>query len=416
MKKNKIVNNTFMLAIFQISKMLFPFVILPYLTRVLTTNTYGMVTYVKAVMTYMQIFVDFGFVLSATKDIVKVRENKEKMEYVIGDTMIARFILGLIGFLIVLVISISLPILKENILYTLLSYIVVFESIFLMDFLFRGIERMHVITIRFIVMKAISTIFTFLLIKNDSNVLLIPILDILSSFVAVVLVFWEVKKLNIKMKFNGIEKAIKSIKESFVYFLSNVASTSFNALSTIVIGIYINATDVAYWGLCIQIIGSITACYNPITDGIYPEMIRTKDFNIVKKIIKFMFPILILVCTLAYFLSRYVMLILGGESYLNAVPIFRLLIPVLFFGFFSIIFGWPTLGAIGKEKEVTISTILSIIIQIILLAVLIVTNSFNLVTIAITRSLTEFILLVIRWHFVRKYKNLFYNVKEGEKQ
>ena len=364
----------------------------------------------------MQIFVDFGFVLSATKDIVKVRENKEKMEYVIGDTMIARFILGLIGFLIVLVISISLPILKENILYTLLSYIVVFESIFLMDFLFRGIERMHVITIRFIVMKAISTIFTFLLIKNDSNVLLIPILDILSSFVAVVLVFWEVKKLNIKMKFNGIEKAIKSIKESFVYFLSNVASTSFNALSTIVIGIYINATDVAYWGLCIQIIGSITACYNPITDGIYPEMIRTKDFNIVKKIIKFMFPILILECTLAYFLSRYVMLILGGESYLNAVPIFRLLIPVLFFGFFSIIFGWPTLGAIGKEKEVTISTILSIIIQIILLAILIVTNSFNLVTIAITRSLTEFILLVIRWHFVRKYKNLFYNVKEGEKQ
>lgn len=416
MKKNKIVNNTFMLAIFQISKMLFPFITLPYLTRVLTTNTYGMVTYVKAVMTYMQIFVDFGFVLSATKDIVKVRENKEKMEYVIGDTMIARFILGLIGFLIVLVISIYLPILKENILYTLLSYIVVFESIFLMDFLFRGIERMHVITIRFIVMKAISTIFTFLLIKNDSNVLLIPILDILSSFVAVVLVFWEVKKLNIKMKFNRIEKAIKSIKESFVYFLSNVASTSFNALSTIVIGIYINATDVAYWGLCVQIIGSITACYNPITDGIYPEMIRTKDVNIVKKIIKLMLPILIFGCTLAYFLARPVMLILGGESYLNAVPIFRLLIPVLFLGFFSIIFGWPTLGAIGKEKEVTISTILSIIIQIILLFILIVTNSFNLVTIAITRSLTEFILLVIRWYFVRKYKNLFNNVKEGEKK
>ena len=378
MKKNKIVNNTVMLTIFQISKMLFPFITLPYLTRVLTTNSYGMVTYVKAVMTYMQIFVDFGFVLSATKDIVKVKDNKEKMEYVIGDTMVARLVLGLIGFLIVIVISISLPILKENILYTLLSYVVVFESIFLMDFLFRGIEKMHVITIRFIVMKAISTIFTFFLIKNDSNVLLIPILDIISSFIAVVLVFWEVKKLNIKMKFNGMAKAIKSIKESFVYFLSNVASTSFNALSTIVIGIYINATDVAYWGLCAQIIGSITACYNPITDGIYPEMIRTKDVNIVKNVIKLMLPILLLGCTLAYFLARPVMLILGGESYLNAVPVFRLLIPVLFFGFFSIIFGWPTLGAIGKEKEVTISTVSSIIINIILLIVLIIFNKFNI--------------------------------------
>ena len=52
---------------------------LPYLTRVFSTSTYGVVTYAKTVMNYMQIFVDFGFVLSATKDIVKCRENKQNM-------------------------------------------------------------------------------------------------------------------------------------------------------------------------------------------------------------------------------------------------------------------------------------------------------------------------------------------------
>ena len=51
MKKNKIINNTIMLMIFNISKILFPFITLPYLTRVLTTDTYGVVTYVKTVMT-----------------------------------------------------------------------------------------------------------------------------------------------------------------------------------------------------------------------------------------------------------------------------------------------------------------------------------------------------------------------------
>ena len=78
MKKNKIVNNTIMLMIFNIAKIIFPFITLPYLTRVLTTDTYGVVTYAKTIMNYMQIFVDFGFVLSATKDIVKCRENKMK--------------------------------------------------------------------------------------------------------------------------------------------------------------------------------------------------------------------------------------------------------------------------------------------------------------------------------------------------
>lgn len=407
MQTKRIATNTVMLMIFNIAKILFPFFTLPYLTRVLSTDTYGSVTYVKTVMTYMQILVDFGFVLSATKDIVKVREHKTKMGYVIGDTMIARIILGIIGFIIIIVLCFILPILRDNMLYTILSYIVVFESIFLMDFLFRGIERMHVITVRFILMKTISTILTFILIKNDADMMLIPILDIISSLVAVLLVFWKIKKMHIKMYFSKIQNAFKSIKESFIYFISNVASTSFNALSTIIIGIHIGTTEVAYWGVCMQIIGSIQACYTPLSDGIYPEMIKSKNINLIKKILKIFLPLVIIGCILVYFLAEPVFLILGGEEYLNAVPIFRLLIPALFFGFLVVLFGWPTLGAIGKTKETTLSTVISIIAYIFMLGILLFINKFTLINLAIARSLTEFILFITRYMFYIRYRKLF---------
>lgn len=407
MQTKRIATNTVMLMIFNIAKILFPFVTLPYLTRVLTTNTYGSVTYVKTVMTYMQILVDFGFVLSATKDIVKVRKSKKKMGYVIGDTMVARVILGFIGLIIIMILSYTLPILKNNVIYTILSYFVVFESIFLMDFLFRGIERMHVITVRFILMKTISTILTFILIKDDSDMMLIPILDIISSLIAILLVFWEIKKMHIKIYFSKIQNALKSIKDSFVYFLSNVASTSFNALSTIIIGIYMGTTEVAYWGVCMQIIGSIQACYTPLSDGIYPEMIKSKNVNLIKKILKIFLPLVIIGCVLAYFLAEPGFWILGGEEYLNAVPIFRLLIPALLFGFLVVLFGWPTLGAIGKTKETTFSTVISIITYILLLVILIYIDKFTLVNVAIARSFTEFILFATRYIFYRKYIDLF---------
>lgn len=407
MSNKKIVNNTIMLMIFNIAKIIFPFITLPYLTRVLSTEAYGTVAYVKTVMTYMQIVVDFGFVLSATKDIVKSRENKESLAYIVGDTLIARVILGAIGFLIVAIVSLALPILRENILYTVLSYVVIFESVFLMDFLFRGLEKMHIITIRFILMKVISTLLTFILIKNDSNILLIPILDILSSTIAIILVFFEMKKMNIRLKFSGMTNVFNSIKNSFVYFLSNVASTSFNALSTIIIGIYVNATEVAYWSVCMQIIGTIQACYSPISDGIYPEMIRSKNIGIVKKALKIFLPVIGLGCVATIFLAKPVLLILGGEKYLPAVPILQLLTPNLFIGFLSIMFGWPTLGAIGKAKETTISTVTSIIVHIILLVALIIFNKFNLYTIAIVRCITEAVLFGMRYMYYRKYKNLF---------
>jgi len=406
-RESRIFKNTFMLIIFNIAKIVFPFVTLPYLTRVFTTDTYGTVAYVKTVMSYMQIVVDFGFVLSATKDIVKIKNNKQKMEYVIGDTMVARIIMGLIGFVILILLCLTLPILRNNILYTLLSYLVVFSSIFLMDFLFRGLEIMHVITIRFIVMKLISTILTFILVKNDSNVLLIPILDILSSLVAIVLVWFKVKKLNLKIRFSGIKKALFSIKDSFVYFLSSVASTSFNALSTIIIGIQISSTEVAYWSVCMQVIGSIQSCYSPISDGIYPEMIKSKDYSLIKKIVKLLLPVVSIGCICAYFLSGFVLKILGGTEYLVAEPVFRILIPSLFFGFLAVIYGWPALGAIGKTKEATISTVTSVMVHILLLVILILTNTFTLVNIAIVRTLTEIVLFSIRYYFCRKYKSLF---------
>ena len=407
MKNKNIVNNTIMLMIFNIAKIVFPFITLPYLTRILTTDSYGIVAYVKTVMSYMQIFVDFGFVLSATKDIVKCREDKNEMERVIGDTMVARVILGGLGFVVVLILSLALPIVRTNILYTMLSYVAVFLSIFLMDFLFRGLERMHVITIRFIVMKIISTIFTFVLIKGDQNLILIPILDIVSTLVAILMVWYEIGKMQLKLKFSEMKKVISTLKDSFVYFLSNVAATSLNALSTIIIGIYTSPTEVAYWSLCMQIIGSITACYNPISDGIYPEMIKTKNTAIIKKVLKIFMPIVLAGCIFSYFFANIGFMILGGEKYSNAVPVFRLLIPTLFFGFPAIIFGWPTLGAIGKAKETTVTTIIAISVYIIYIVRLIVTKSFTITNIAIGRSITEMVLFGTRYWFYRKYKSLF---------
>ena len=49
MSNKKIVNNTIMLMIFNIAKIIFPFITLPYLTRVLSTEAYGTVAYVKTV-------------------------------------------------------------------------------------------------------------------------------------------------------------------------------------------------------------------------------------------------------------------------------------------------------------------------------------------------------------------------------
>lgn len=96
-KLTQVKKNTFWLAIFQLAKMVFPFLILPILTRRLSVETYGSLTFIKTVMNFLQIFLDFGFMLSATKEIAKIKDDTNKIQQIMADTLLARLLLVELG-------------------------------------------------------------------------------------------------------------------------------------------------------------------------------------------------------------------------------------------------------------------------------------------------------------------------------
>lgn len=404
MKKN-VIKNTIMLYGLSIAKIVFPLITLPYLTRVLAVDTYGVVAYVKSVMQYMQIFVDFGFLLSGTKSIVEVREDKTKLGKVIGNILLARIFLSCIAFICLMVLTMTIPLLRENWIFTILSYIPVFSSIFLFDYLFRGIEQMITITVRFVVMKGLAAILTFAFVKGDMDIIWIPVLDITGSFIAILLVLKSIQKIHIKIKFGNVKDAFKRVGESATYFASNMATTAFGALNTVLIGAFLPTMDVAYWSVCLQIIGAIQTMYNPIIDGIYPEMVKNKDFKLIRKILIIFMPIIFAGSIFSFAIAPIALRIIGGAQYVGAANLFRSLIPVLIFSFPGMILGWTALGSVGKQKQVTISTILTAIFQISGILFLVLNHQFTIINLAILRGLTELFLLVIRSYFLYEYFN-----------
>ena len=131
----KATKNTSMLYLMNIAKMVFPLLTLPYLTRVLTVDCYAIVTYVKAVMQYVQIFLIFGFTLSATKDIVNARGDKGKIGQITGGVLEAKGVLSAGSAAVILILTLFIPLLRENPLYTGLAFINIVITEMLADFL-----------------------------------------------------------------------------------------------------------------------------------------------------------------------------------------------------------------------------------------------------------------------------------------
>ena len=403
-KLTQVKKNTFWLAIFQLAKMVFPFLILPILTRRLSVETYGNLTFIKTVMNFLQIFLDFGFMLSATKEIAKIKNDTNKIQQIMADTLLARLLLGGIGFLLIIILSFFFPILWYNFLFTITSYLTVFLSIFLFDFLFRGLEIIHVMTIRFIVMKTISFLLTIFFVREDHQIILIPLFDILSSVIAIILVAFELQKRNFRLIRPKLKSSIHSLKISLIYFLSDVSATAFNAISTIIIGLVFSSTEVALFGVSIQIIGAIQALLGQLSSGIYPIMVRQKSRKFIQQIFQKTIPLVFLLTGLIIILLPLVLQVLAGDKYAAAHPIIQILAITIFFSFINTLLGWPTLGVINQQNKVTLSTIISTVFNLVSLILLYLSSNLNLYSVAITRVITEIILFCIRLYYYKKYR------------
>ena len=399
--------NTVMLYILTAAKILFPLLTLPFLTRVLSIECYGVLAYVKSVVVYAQIIVDFGFLLSSVKAIVRAGDKRE-VGGIVGDTVLAKILLGFVAFGLILILGATVPSLQGYRSLLLLSFLPAFLSAFLLDYFFRGIERMQVVSLLYVLMKGVSTLLTILLVRSDADLLLIPLLDILSSALAISIAWIIYVKMGYGIRFGGLRSALRRIKESCLYFTNGVASSAFGAMNTAVLGFFIaDFEQLAFWSVSMQLVGAIQIMYTPISQGIYPYMIKTKSLKAIKGLLFLGLPCVVCAALFAGAASPTLLGVIGGEEYREAFPIFCSLLPILVLSFPVAILAWPCLGAIDRVKEINIATLVGALIQIVGLALLLMLGRFTVLGVAGVRNLSELGMCSALVFFVMKYRAHF---------
>ena len=136
-------------------------------------------------------------------------------------------------------------------------------------------------------------------------------------------------------------------------------------------------------------------------------MIKTKSLKLIKHVLLIVTPIILAGTAIVFLLSPLIITILGGEDYAPAIQILQITTPCLFFGFLAIILGWPALGSINKQKQTTITTVFSLLVNILTIILLATTDHLTLITLAFARILGDLSLFISRLFFVYKYRNDF---------
>lgn len=398
--EKNLAKNTFFLYVMQISGYVFPVLTFPYLTRILGPANYGVVVFSNAAMSYFQMLLEFGFILSATSEISLHRDDIQKVQKITFSVIWAKVFLSIAGAFVLFICIAFVEKFKEYSLFFILSYVGIFLTIFLPDFLFRGIEKMSILTYRVIASKFVYTLCIFVFIHKASDFIFVPVAVIVSNIVAVVLTWLEIfKKLKLKFVFVGFKDIFAELKKSSVFFLSRIAVSMYQTLNTILLGFRFSSESLAMYGASNNLISCGRSLLSPISDSIYPYMVKNKNYRLVKKLILILEPLIIAGCILLYFIAPWFIRVFCGAGYEDAVPVFRAMLPLIVISLPTYLFGYPLMGALGILNVANMSVIAGSVFHVAGLAILFMFGKLSFIPVAFLTFGTEIVVFSIRLLF-----------------
>ncbi len=396
-KKGNLLKNTVMLYILTFSGYVFNFITMPYLTRVLKPEAYGALGFAQACAVYVQLFLDFGFLLSATEDVSNGRDDKQQLSRILSAVTLCKLMLGAVSLAIVTVLCLSVPKLQENVTLYLLFFTSTFINALLPDFLYRGIEKMSAITFRAVSVKAFFTVATFIFVKSPEHIYIVPLLNSLGAIGACIWTYFDVYK-RIGVRFTSVEWRYvwKTFKRSSGYFWSRIATTVYGATNSVIIGALFPGVTMGLYSSSEKLMTTARSAFSPIADSLYPYMVKNRDYKLVKKILTYLMPLIILGCLGVWIFAEPFCALLFGEDFRGAAPYLRLLLPIVAISLPTYVFGFPVLSPLGLARFANISVIIGAVLHAVQLGTLYLVGMMNVKTICIATCITEAVILLIR--------------------
>lgn len=395
------------LSLLQLVSLFLPLLTYPYLIRVLSVEIYGEVVFAQALMAYFSIIINYGFNIYGTKEVAIHKHNKKTVSEIISSVFILKLMLSVFCFLVLLFLVFLVPPFNCNKTLYLLSFLVCFNEILFQQYFFQGIEKMKYITYINLVSRLIFFIFIFVLIKSESDYLLIPILNGLGAIVGGLIAFYIIIKDEcVTLKYQSLHKLIYYFKKSTPFFVSRFSSILIDQTNTILLGSYVGYVEVSYYDLGKKILNVLLIPFNILNQVLYPFVSRTKDMRFMRKILYFVFVSSLLLYFLFYLFRKFIVLCLGGEDMIGAIQIVSILNLGLIFTSLSYFLGNTILVVMGKIKSFNYSVLLTAALYLILIGIAYKYNTINIVFLSVISVICALCTCLYRLYSVVNYKIL----------
>lgn len=410
MKKNFIYN-----IVYQVLVLFLPLVTIPYVSRILGANGIGIYSYTYSIAYYFMIIAMLGLNNYGNRTIAKIRDNKEKLSKEFWSIYFLQVIISVL--MVILYLLYVLIFESQYKIIAIIQIMYVISSVFDINWFFFGMEKFKLTITRNIVIKLISLVLIFVLIKTPEDLWKYVAILAASTMFSNVILFSFIRKYVKFVKFS-LKDIKKHLKPSIILFLPVIAVSIYKIMDKIMLGLLSNVTEVGYYENAekmTQVPLSIITALGTVMLPRVSNMLSNKKEDEVKKILEKTMP-LIMFLTFPMVLgiiaiSNDFAIVFFGEEFKKSGYLIQLLsITVVFLAWGNVI---RTQYLIPKEKdrEYIISAFLGAIVNFI--TNLIFIPKFASLGACIGTIMAEFVVMFYQTYVLRKELNIKKYLKDS---
>ena len=290
-----VVRNTLLLYAVQFSSYVFPLIALPYLSRVLSPEKFGLVSFAQYFAWYFIILTEYGFNLTATRSLAVSHDDPEAISRLFSAVMTAKLLLTAIGFVILLLATLVVPVLRRDPALFLISFLAVVGNMLFPLWLYQGLQKMEHIAIRDFVARLVSLAALFLLVHGDGDYLLAAAAQsgafLLAGVSGLATVPWQFKVRYRRPQWAAVREQLATGWPVFVSLAMGAVGAITN---TFILGLRASGAENAYYGMALRVISAPRALVAPIATALFPHVSQkaaTSEDHVIAFVRKYAVPI-----------------------------------------------------------------------------------------------------------------------------
>ena len=353
---NVVRKNLFFLLTTQMVNYIFPLLTMKYLIITIGVVNFGKISFAQAFLLYFTIITDYGFNITATRDIARNSKSPDMVARIVGSVYTAKFLLLLLcTFIYITIIFLSEKFYTDFYLY-LLFWGVVIGSCLFPQWYFQGIQRLGQITIVNVVIKILLLLSVFVVVNKKNDYIYVPLIYSASFIIAGIYAAMICLKDCHYTHFIQLSDSIKAFKDGFPIFISSSMSVILNGSSVFIMGFIVTEELICYYSGFDKIIRACLLLFAPITTAIYPHVSelmaqqKVKAVKYIKNAAKYTLLLAIVIALFIIIASDFIIPLLFSVEFLNYKIVLYILSVWMIFSVGNNFIGVQYLTCVGQSK------------------------------------------------------------------